>query len=133
MPYWDSRVISFLSAMPESWGRGLDLNPTKYPLKWMLKNKVDYPNHLQVGPHSYLYDIDPNWSADADMLYGSSGKAWFKELIKNYKYEEILSESHFDLQYLRKLADDYCNDVVLSGQDRTDLKNLICLSMVGWY
>ena len=133
MPYWDSRVLEFLSVMPESWGRGLDLNPTKYPLKWMLKNKVDYPNHLQVGPHSYLYDIDPNWSADADMLYGSAGKPWFKELIKDYKYEEILGESYFNLQYLRKLVNDYCNDIILSGQERTDLKNLVSLCMVGWF
>ena len=133
MPFWDSRIQSFLSAMPESWGRGLDLNPTKYPLKWMLKNKVDYPLHLQVGPHSYLYDIDPSWSADADILYGSAGKPYFKELIEDYKYEEIMSESHFNLQYLRKLTDDYCKDKVVTGQERTDLRNLISLCMVGWY
>ena len=29
----DSEVIKILSEMPESWGRGLDINNTKYPLK----------------------------------------------------------------------------------------------------
>lgn len=133
LPFWDSRIQSFLSAMPESWGRGLDFNRTKYPLKWMLKNKVDYPHHLQAGPHSYLYDIDPNWSADADILYGSVGKPYFKELIRKYQFEEILQSSHFNLDYLRKLTDDYVNDKKVSGQERTDLKNLISLSLIGWY
>jgi hypothetical protein len=133
MPFWDSRLHSFLSAMPESWGRGLDIKPTKYPLKWMLKNKVDYPFHLQVGPHSYLYDIDPNWSADADIIYGSSGKPYFKEAIKKYQYEAILQPSHFNLPYLKKLTDDYVNDKKVTGQERTDLKNLIGLSLIGWY
>ena len=38
LPFWDNRIQSFLSAMPESWGRGLELKPTKYPLKWTLQN-----------------------------------------------------------------------------------------------
>ncbi len=133
MPFWDSRIQSFLSAMPESWGRGLDLNPTKYPLKWMLKNKVDYPYHIQTGYHSYLYDINPNWSGDADILYGSVGKPYFKEAIRKYQFEEVLQESHFNLSYLRKLTDDYINDKEVSGQERTDLKNLVSLSLVGWF
>ena len=57
--------------MSENWGRGLDLNPTKYPLKCMLKNDVDYPLHLQVGPHSYLYDIDPDWNVISELLSNS--------------------------------------------------------------
>lgn len=133
MPYWDSRLQSFLSAMPESWGRGLDLNPTKYPLKWMLKNKVDYPFHFQVGPHSYLYDINPNWNGYADILYGSAGKPYFKKIIKGYPFEGILQKSHFNLNYLRKLTDDYIDDNETSGQELTDLTNLISLSLVGWF
>ena len=52
LPFKDSRLIKFLSEMPESWGRGLEMRPTKYPLKSFLKNKIDYPYHLQTGPHS---------------------------------------------------------------------------------
>ena len=133
MPFWDSRLHEFLSAMPESWGRGLDLNQTKYPLKWTLKNEVDYPMHLQVGPHSYLYDVDPGWSVNSDIIYGSSGNAYFKELVKDYQFEEVLKETHFNLDYIRQLADDYVNDVHVSGQQLADLKNLISLSVVGWY
>jgi hypothetical protein len=48
--------------MPEDWGRGLDLNPTKYPLKKMLKDKIDYPYDYQKGAHSYTYDVDHSFS-----------------------------------------------------------------------
>jgi hypothetical protein len=133
MPFWDSRIQLFLSAMPESWGRGLDIRPTKYPLKWMLKNKVNYPYHLQVGPHSYLYDVDPDWSVDSDILYGSAGKSYFKKILKKYQYEEVLYESHFNLQYLRKLVDGYVKGAKVSGQELNDLKNLVSLSLVGWF
>lgn len=134
MPFWDSRVQNFLSAMPESWGRGLDLNPTKYPLKWMLKNEVDYPNHLQVGPHSYLYDVDPTWDVNYDILYGTEvAKQYYKEAIKDYKYEELLSDSHFNLGYLKKVTQNYLNDVEASGQERVDIKNLISICLVGWF
>ena len=72
LPFYDSRIHSFLSKMPENWGRGLDLSPPKYPLKWTLQNRLDYPIHLQKGPHSYLYDIDPNFSHAGEFIYSSS-------------------------------------------------------------
>ncbi len=64
--------------MPESWGRGLDLKPTKYPLKWMLEHCIDYPLHLQVGPHLYLYDVDPTFSHSAKFMYGSAFTPYIK-------------------------------------------------------
>ena len=33
LPFLDQKVIGFLSEMPESWGRGLEINNTKFPLK----------------------------------------------------------------------------------------------------
>src|SRR5690606_11507876 len=55
LPFWDADLQNLLSFMPEHFGRGLDLNPTKFPLKSFLKNKVEnYPFELQEGPHSYL-------------------------------------------------------------------------------
>lgn len=133
MPFWDSRLQSFLYGMPESWGRGLDLNPTKYPLKWTLHNKIDYPLHLQVGPHSYLYDVNPDWNMYSDLIYGSDAKKYFKDVIRDYKYENILNEDSFNLTYLKNLTDDYCNDIEVVGQDRSNLYALIGLSLIGWY
>jgi hypothetical protein len=132
-PFWDTRLHKFLSKMPENWGRGLDFNSTKYPLKWMLKNKLDYPMHFQTGPHSYLYDIDPSWSAHSDIIYQSSAKRYFKDLVKDHKYEEILDSSFFNLPYLNRLVDDYVNGKIESGKKLSDLTNLISLFNVGWY
>ena len=84
VPFHDSALIDFLSAMPESWGRGLDLNPTKYPLKWMLRNRIDYPNHLQVGPHSYTYDVNPNFTLLGEILHGSAFKGVFNACTKKW-------------------------------------------------
>jgi hypothetical protein len=62
LPFWNSGLQDFLAKMPEDWGRGLDLNPTKYPLKKMLKDKIDYPYDYQKGAHSYTYDVDHSFS-----------------------------------------------------------------------
>jgi hypothetical protein len=133
-PFWDRRLQDFLGSMPESWGRGLELKHTKYALKWMLKNKVDYPSNLQIGPHSYLYDTDPTWRADSDMLYGSKiSKKHYENQLKTFNYKELLDDKFFNLDYINKLVDDYCQGKVETGQKLTDLKNIISLCNVGWY
>ena len=38
-PFRDTSVLKFLSCMPENWRRGLELKPTKYPLKEIVKDK----------------------------------------------------------------------------------------------
>jgi hypothetical protein len=133
MPFWDTKIQSFLSSMPESWGRGLDFNQTKYPLKWMLCNKVDYPLHLQTGPHSYLYDSDPNWNVISELLYNSEISNLYKEILKEHKYHNLLNETYFNLDYLNDLVDDYCNNIQVAGQEKNDLFVLAMLSFVGWY
>ena len=84
LPFLDIKLIDFLSIMPESWGRGLDINNTKYPLKWVLNNKIDYPIELQNGPHSYIYDIDPDFSHVSELVNASSlKKLYLSELTKD--------------------------------------------------
>ena len=133
MPFWDSRIVEFLSSMPEDWGRGLDLRPTKYPLKWMLKNRLDYPFHLQVGPHSYLYDVDPNFSHAAEILYGSSFTPYFKEILKKRTYENILQDDLFDMSYLNGIVLDYLEGQEVIGQERNDLFSMCMLQLSGDY
>lgn len=133
MPFWDIRLQQFLSKMPENWGRGLELRPTKYPLKWMLEHKIDYPIHLQVGPHSYLYDINPNFAPIAEILYGSAFVPYLQNAIKDYPFENILDSQYFNIDYYRKLTDDYIAGVEVSGQCLSDLYGLIWLCWIGWY
>lgn len=133
MPFSDSQLIEFLSAMPESWGRGLDLNPTKYPLKWMLKNKIDYPMHLQKGPHSYLYDIDPSFSHMGEILFGSSFTPVFKDALSSNKLQQWIGEDYFDQKYIQGIVKRYLNNEEFRGQEMNDLGVLAMQSAIGFY
>jgi hypothetical protein len=119
--------------MPENWGRGLELRPTKYPLKWMLQNKTNYPMHLQVGPHSYHYDVSPGFSLSKEIVYKSSLCPHFQTALAGYPFEKILEKHFFNIGYFRKLTDEYLAGVEVSGQKLTDLFNLIFLCWIGWY
>ena len=134
LPFYDTRLHDYLSAMPECFGRGLDLNPTKYPLKWMLKNKIDYPNHLQVGPHSYLYDVDHSFNHGIEVWYHSALKEHFQSILKKKEYLDFMSDEIFDIQYLDSLVDNYLNDEdSKSSSIDADLASVTYLSMVGIY
>jgi hypothetical protein len=133
LPFWDSRLQEFLCAMPESWGRGLDFNPTKYPLKWALRHRIKYPLHLQIGPHSYLYDVRPGFSHSAEILYGSAFAPYFREILGEKKYERLLSAEIFDLGYIDSIVRRYREGIESRGAEMSDLLSLCCLSMIGWY
>lgn len=132
-PFMDAGILEFLSAMPESWGRGLDFNPTKYPLKWMLRNKIDYPYHLQVGPHSYLYDVRPEFSLLGELLHASSLKTVFNEALKKGVFIDSLDSHVFDRAYIDGLAKRYLKGEELIGQEQADLGSLAMHSAVGVY
>lgn len=132
-PFWDGRLHNFLSEMPENWGRGLELRPAKYPLKWALANKFDYPMHYQAGPHSYLYDVNPQFSHVGEMLFGSFVSSYFKEVLNGYPYEALLDPECFNLEYMRTVVNKYRDGVEFAGQERTDLMALVTLCLVGWY
>ncbi|MCC7418362.1 MAG: hypothetical protein IT176_14595 [Acidobacteria bacterium] len=133
LPFWDGGLQDFLSAMPEDWGRGLDLHPTKYPLKWMLGNRVRYPTHLQTGPHSYLYDVDPSFSHGAEILYGSSLTPVYRSMLALRAYRDVLSSEMFDLDYLDAAVQRYRDGVEVRGSEMNDLLSLCVLSATGWY
>ncbi len=133
LPFWDSQLQDSLSALPEEAGRGLDLHPTKYPLKWTLEHRLDYPFHLQVGPHSYLYDVDPSFSHSAEVLYASSLKLVFREALQTRRYRDVLDESVFDLAYLDSIVDHYLAGDEVRGAELGDLMSLAQVASVGWY
>jgi hypothetical protein len=134
-PYWDKRLQEFLSRMPEDWGRGLELRPVKYPLKWMLENRreLEYPLHLQKGARSFLNDVDPGFSLHAEFVYRSAVAPHFKKRLKEHPFLEILDKRYFNLEYLKKLADDYVAGVEVRGADLNFLNYLVFLCWVGWY
>lgn len=133
LPFHDGAVIDFLSAMPESWGRGLDLNPTKYPLKWMLKNRIDYPNHLQVGPHSYIYDVNPNFTLIGEILYASALAEQFKSIFSKGVLIDKLDPAVFDVDYIDNIVKRYLRDEEFCGGELNDLAALAMQSLIGVY
>jgi len=132
-PFHDGKLIEFLSAMPESWGRGLDLNPTKFPLKWMLRNRINYPNHLQVGPHAYTYDVNPNFTLTGEILYASSFKNIFKRSLQSGEFISWLDEEFFNRQYIDKIVKQYLKGEEVAGQEMKELSVLAMHSIIGVY
>jgi len=133
MPFWDHGVQDFLASMPESWGRGLDFNHTKHPLKWMLKHKIDYPYHLQVGPHSYLYDVNPQFSLGAEVLYASSFAPYLAQAMRDRAYGRMFSSDMFDTGYIDGVVDRYLAGHHAEGGELSDVILLCWLSVVGAY
>lgn len=133
MPFWDGQMHEFLSVMPEHWGRGLEMKPTKYPLKWTLENELDYPMDFQKGPHSYLYDVDPQFNHVSEILYGSAVSKAYKERLEDHRYMDILDGDVFDRDYLHKVVSGYLEGDEVRDQRRSDLMAVATLSMVGWY
>jgi asparagine synthetase B (glutamine-hydrolysing) len=130
LPFWDISIQNYLSSMPESWGRGLDFNRTKYPLKWILEYKIDYPMNLQKGPHSYLYDVNPGFSHLAEVLYGKRLNEYFRNALKDRKFEKYLDGEFFNLNYIKKIYKDYMSGVEIGGQVLNDLGSLILFSLI---
>ena len=133
LPFHDSKLQEFLSNMPENWGRGLELKPTKYPLKWMLANKIDYPMKMQSGAHSYTYDVDPNFTHIGELINHSSLNGIFKDLLLSGSYRDIFSSEHFNYEYLDGLVSKYCSGKEILGSEQSDLLNIAMQSMLGPY
>jgi len=111
VPYYDPKLQDFLEQMPENWGRGLDLNHVKYPLKYYLANEIDYPLNLQSGPHSYLYDIDADYLNPPHEWLMYSMNSTYNKAINNFDID-TLDNSYFNTEYFRTIIADYqCNDI----------------------
>ena len=130
LPFIDKNLVDLVSKMPEKFGRGLELNNTKFPLKWILRNKLDYPYHYQEGPHSYNYDIDRNFSHSSEVLYGSAFKKIFKDVLKKSKFIDRLSPKLFNIRYMKFLINGYLKNKVFSGQDLNNLLSIALHSLI---
>jgi len=124
-PFLDNDLVNFFSEVPENWGRGLDLNNTKYALKSILKNKLDYPYYLQEGPHSYTYDVQPGFSIVNEFLNNSALKRFFIEKLDKIKVKDYYNKKFFDIRYILKLIQKYKNNQSLDNNEVRDLSSLI--------
>ena len=111
--------------VPENWGRGLDINNTKYALKKILRNKLDYPYYLQEGPHSYTYDVQPGFSIVNEFLNNSALKKLFLNKIKYSNIIDVLDKKFFNIKYAEILLKKYRNNQSFDNNQVRDLSSLI--------
>ena len=125
-PFHDVQLIRLLETMPEEYGRGLELKQTKYPIKWMLENKLDYDLSLNGGLHSYLYDEDPSFNHSKEILVNSAFAPIFKSNLTTSTLFKSLDSSVFDLNYINSIVRNYVKENKIED---TDISNLfsICL------
>lgn len=123
LPFHDNKLQSFLEAMPENWGRGLDFNNTKYPLKHYLKT-IDYPFELQSGPHSYLYDVDESYlNPPMEWVMYSMTKV-YKQCLKDFDFDKLDSE-YFNVSYLKQISQEYLDNTTVSNENFQSLYGLL--------
>ena len=132
MPFLDKNIIDLLSEMPESWGRGLDIDNTKFPLKWMLKNKIDYPFSMQEGPHSYLYDIEPSFSHSREIVEASSFTPIFIDILKRKNFYKRFDSKIFNINYIDQLTKKYISRDKLKISEITDILNLSMYALIDY-
>lgn len=133
-PFNDLQMVQTLSQAPESWGRGLDFNHTKFPLKWVAQNKIRFPYEvLDEGAHSYLYDVIEGFSLFAEIMYRSGVTSGFRGALSERKYRDLISDEYMDVSYLDGLVDGYLNGQEVRGADFNNLITLATLSVTGWY
>jgi len=99
----------------------------------MLKNRIDYPWHLQVGPHSYTYDVDPTFTLVGELLHASSLKEIFFRCLKDGTFISKIDPESFNMSYIENIVARYLNGEELFGQEMNDIYVLAMQSTIGIY
>ena len=123
-PFHDSNLVNLLQEMPEEMGRGLELKPTKYPLKWTLENELNYDVKINGGFHSYEYDVDPTFNHNEKLLYHSAMSEIFKNVLQNSNLTSMLDPEIFRLDYINNLKYLYLEGKKVHSDQITDLMSL---------
>jgi hypothetical protein len=128
-PFHDSDLLNLLQEMPEEMGRGLELKPTKYPLKWTLENELNYDVEINGGFHSYEYDVDPTFNHNEKLLYHSAMSQIFRNALKNSTLPSLLDPEIFRLDYINDLKSLYLDGKKVDSDRIADLMSLCMHSL----
>ena len=127
LPYWNPILHNFLSKMPESWGRGLETNNIKYPLKESFRRYFKYPSVLEKGHHSYLYDIKKYSDPILEIIFHHKTKIYIEKILKKYHPNDFLDDNYFDKNKIYKIVNNYRNNKDLE-KNSTTIFRLYCFS-----
>ncbi|MCQ9201520.1 MAG: asparagine synthase C-terminal domain-containing protein [Prochlorococcus marinus XMU1425] len=106
MPFGDEKLLKVLEEMPTKFGRGLELCPTKYPLKKYCELKLEnYPFEVQEGHHSYLYDEDQSLTVNNAFYKNTALKNILKKSWKqdNYLLRREFLQNHIFDKYTKEI------------------------------
>jgi len=107
LPFWNPILHNFLSKMPESWGRGLETNNVKYPLKESFRRYLRYPPMLEKGHHSYLYDIKKFSDPILEVIINKKTKNYIERIVNKYHPNDFLDKNYFNTAEIYKIINDY--------------------------
>ena len=120
--------MSFVASCPESWGKGLDLNPVKYPLKRFLAEKIKFPMEIGLGPHSYIYDTRPDFSILGEYIHATNLTSEFKKSLSRGSILDVFNEKYFNKKLLNKILQKFLKGEEQYGTDLTSLSKMVELS-----
>lgn len=116
IPFLDSSLVKYMYSMPESWGRGLEMRPTKYPLRKLAHSKWDIPVDIleEKGPHSYIGESNKKWnysggkwSIYAETIYNSVFEDCYKEILSSVNIEKYFNEEYFNTSMIKNVINDF--------------------------
>ena len=129
-PYIDLNLFRFLYKMPEAFGRGLNFNSIKYPLKSLVKK--NFPKELlkvvQTGPHSYLSEVKDVNIYDDYLLQGPI-YGFMKDNIDMKKIKAVFPTDKFHINELQKLVSNF-KQGKLSNLSSIDGRLLMTLALL---
>ena len=107
-PYIDLNLFRFLYKMPQSFGRGLDFNATKFPLKKFAKKIL--PKRvfeiIETGPHSYLSEVEKLNVVNEYLLKGPIYK-YMRDKIDFRKCKNVFDDNIFHVNKIEKFAKEF--------------------------
>jgi len=118
IPFLDMSLLKFMYSMPENWGRGLELKPTKYPLRYLANEKWNMPIDIlnEAGAHSYISECDSKWNYSGgkwnmycETIYNSVFGDYYKSLFSEVELEKYFSPDCFDIVKMKQILNDFIN------------------------
>ena len=109
MPFWNIKIQDYLSKMPENWGRGLETRTLKYPLKENLFKKFNITKVLEIGPHSYQYDVNKFSNVFLEVLLSKSARDYIINTFELYNPSDYLSPNVFNINFVNRLIKEFKN------------------------
>lgn len=108
IPFLDYSLFKFFAQMPENWGRSLDINNVKYPLKRIISDGYyRYPTDVIAAPTPHSYTITEADSKQ-EFIHNSALSKYF---LTNERFEEkcarYFAEDYFNTNAIMRYVNDF--------------------------